>query len=313
MRIADAYRGPSPVFSFEFFPPRSQDAVDRLHETVLALAPLRPDFVSVTYGAGGSTRERTIELVADIKKRHGIEAMAHLTCVGHTADELAGILDRLAEAGVENVIALRGDPPKGQTRFVPTEGGFAHGNEIAAFVRSRWPFCVAGATYPEGHVDLRDPDNDIRYARLKQESGVEVLITQLFFDPNVYLHFVDRARRNGVTIPIVPGVMPITSAAQLAPDGMFARCGATVPEILRRRVAQAATEEAVQSVGISWALGQCRVLLESGAPGVHFYTLNRSRAAYAVYQGLRSGLPASVGARSQRLGRSERPGESVLP
>ncbi len=299
MRIAEAYKRGSPVFSFEFFPPRSEAAVQRLHDTITALKPLEPDFVSVTYGAGGSTRDLTVRLVTEIKQQHGIETMAHLTCVGHTADELARILDRLQAGGIENVIALRGDPPRGQTTFVPTEGGFAHGSDIAAFVRSAWPFCVAGATYPEGHLDLRDVDNDIRFAKLKQDVGVEVLITQLFFDPAVYIRFVDRARRNGVTIPIVPGVMPITAASQLSADGMFARAGATVPDSLRRRIESAASEEAVQSIGIAAALGLCRVLLESGAPGIHFYTLNRSRSAYAVYQGLRAGLPATVGARSR--------------
>ena len=299
MRIAEAYQRGRPVFSFEFFPPRTEAAVRRLHDTIIALKPLDPDFVSVTYGAGGSTRELTTRLVTEIKQQHAIETMAHLTCVGHTADELAAILDRLAAAGIENVIALRGDPPRGETTFVPTEGGFAHGSDLARFVRSRWPFCVAGATYPEGHVDLPDPANDIRYAKLKQDLGVEVLITQLFFDPSVYIRFVDRARRNGVTIPIVPGVMPITSASQLAADGMFARCGATIPDYVRRRIEAAASEEAVQSIGIAAALGLCRVLLESGAPGIHFYTLNRSRSAYAVCQGLRAGLPQTVGARSR--------------
>src|SRR3989442_1462692 len=159
MRIADMYRSGRPVFSFEFFPPRNEEGMHRLHDTILALKTLEPDFVSVTYGAGGSTRELTIELVTEIKRDHGIEAMAHLTCVGHTADELAAILDRLAEAGIENVIALRGDPPRGQRTFTATEGGFAHGSELATFIRSRWPFCVLGATYPEGHIDLQDPEN----------------------------------------------------------------------------------------------------------------------------------------------------------
>jgi methylenetetrahydrofolate reductase (NADPH) len=304
MRIAEAYQRGSPVFSFEFFPPANEEGMLQLHDTIAALSSARPDFVSVTYPAVSrpkdlERRKLTIALVSEIKRDHGIEAMAHLTCSGHTAAELAAILDHLEEAGIENVIALRGDPSRKQKTFTPTEGGFAHGSEFAAFVRSRWPFCVAGATYPEPHVESVEPDQDLHYAKVKQEAGVEVLITQLFFDPAVYIRFVDRARRNGVTIPIVPGVMPITSASQLSADGMFARCGATVPDALRRRIAAAASEEAVQSIGIAAALGLCRVLLESGAPGVHFYTLNRSRSAYAVYQGLRAGLPATVGARSR--------------
>lgn len=296
MRIADAYGSGKPVFSFEFFPPRNEEGMKRLHDTIAALRPLRPDFVSVTYGAGGSTRRLTVELVTQIKQELGIEAMAHLTCVGHTSDELADVLDRLAAGGVENVIALRGDPPKRQERFTTTEGGFAHGTELARFIRSRWSFCVAGATYPEGHVESADPADDVRYAKAKQDAGVDVLITQLFFDSGDFFRFVRRARAAGVTIPIVPGVMPITTVSQLSPTGMFARAGARVPDALRHRIEAARDDEAAQAAGIAWALGQCRELLEGGAPGIHFYTLNRSRSAYAVYQGLRAAVPA-VGAR----------------
>ncbi len=296
MRIADAYKNGKPVFSFEFFPPANDEALKRLHDTIAALRPLRPDFVSVTYGAGGSTRDRTIELVTQIKRDTGIEAMAHLTCVGHTADELGEILDRLAAAGVENVIALRGDPPKGQKTFTRAEGGFGHGSELAEFVRSRWDFCVAGAAYPEPHIESAEAGQDIRYAKLKQDVGVEVLITQLFFEPDDYFRFVRRARAAGVTVPIVPGVMPITSANQLRPTGMFARCGAKVPERLRQRIESARDEDSVQAIGIASALAECRELLEGGAPGIHFYTLNRSKAAYAVYRGLTAAVPA-VGAR----------------
>lgn len=291
MRIADLYRSGKPVFSFEFFPPRNEEGLRRLEETIAALRVLRPDFVSVTYGAGGSTRELTLGLVERIKGQTGIEAMAHLTCVSHTADDLAAILDRLAASGIENVIALRGDPPRGATTFTPAAGGFGHGSELAAFARSRWNFCLAGAVYPEGHVESRDPLDDVGYARLKQDVGVEVLITQLFFDPETYFRFVRRARAAGVTVPIVPGVMPITAASQLAPTGMFARCGATVPEALRRRIEGARDDDAAAAIGIAHALGQCRDLLEGGAPGVHFYTLNRSRSAYAVYRGLTASVP----------------------
>jgi methylenetetrahydrofolate reductase (NADPH) len=292
MRIADAYKSAKPVFSFEFFPPKNEEGMRRLHDTIAALQPLRPDFVSVTYGAGGSTRELTIELVTEIKQEHRLEAMAHLTCVGHTADELAEILDRLNAAGIENVIALRGDPPRGEKTFTQPEGGFGHGTELAAFVRSRWPFCVAGAAYPEGHPESADPLDDVGYAKVKQDLGVEVLITNLFFEPDDYFRFVRRARAAGVTVPIVPGVMPITSASQLRPTGMFARSGAHVPDRLRQRVEAARDEDAVTAIGTAWAMAQCRDLLEGGAPGIHFYTLNRSRSAYAVYQALKAGVPA---------------------
>lgn len=303
MRIADAYRGGKPVFSFEFFPPMNEEGWLRLRGTISTLRRLRPDFVSVTYpaekrGVKVSRRERTIELVTWIKRSVGIEAMAHLTCGGHTADELAAILDRLERNGIENVIALRGDPPKGEPAFTTTAGGFSHGSEFAAFIRSRWPFCIAGACYAERHPDSTRPDEDIEYAKLKQDVGVEVLISNLFFGPADYFRFVERARAAGVTIPIVPGVMPVTSAAQLLPTGMFARSGATIPDGLRVRLdAAAGDERALTAVGIEWAQVQCRTLLEGGAPGIHFYTLNRSHSAYAVYESLRAALPTSVGAR----------------
>ncbi len=257
MRIADAYKNGKPVFSFEFFPPTNEEGMHRLHDTIAALRPLRPDFVSVTYPAivkpaDAARRELTIQLVSQIKRDTGIEAMAHLS--------------------------------------------FAHGSEFAAFARSRWPFCVAGATYPEPHLESVEPDQDVRYAKLKQDVGVEVLITQLFFENEHYFRFVRRARAAGVTVPIVPGVMPLTSVNQLRPTGMFARCGAHVPERLRQRIENARDEDSVQAIGIAWALAECRELLEGGAPGIHFYTLNRSRAAYAVYRGLTASVPA-VGAR----------------
>jgi len=298
MRIADAYRRERPVFSFEFFPPQSPEAVLRLRSTLTTLARLRPDFVSVTYGAGGSTRDLTVDTVTRIKRDTGIEPMAHLTCVGHTADEIAAILDRLAAAGIENVIALRGDPPKGEKTFTVTEGGFAHGSELAAFIKARWGFCLAGACYPEKHPESGSLDDDVRFAKVKQDVGVEVLISNLFFDPADYFGFVQRARAAGVTIPIVPGVMPVTNAGQLRPTGMFARTGAKIPDRLRRRLdAAAGDERALTAVGIEWAMTQCRALLEGGAPGIHFYTLNRSRSAVQVYESLRAVLPATVGAR----------------
>ncbi len=301
MRIADAYKNGKPVFSFELMPPRNEQEFDVLHKTIAALRPLRPDFVSVTYPSlsrpgDAERRELTVQLVTDIKRDIGIEAMAHLTCSDNTAEQLAAILERLEAAGIENVIALRGDAPRGKKAFTATEGGFAHGTEFARFIRSRWGFCVAGAAYPEGHPESADPQQDVRYAKEKQDAGVDVLITNLHFEPDDYFRFVRRARQAGVTVPIVPGVMPVTGASQLKPTAMFARSGARVPERLRQRIEVARDDEAVQAIGIAWALAQCRELLEGGAPGIHFYTLNRSRAAYAVYRGLTAAVPA-VGAR----------------
>lgn len=298
MRISDAYRDGRPTFSFEFFPPKNEEGRRNLRETVRRLKELRPDFVSVTYGAGGSTRELTIELVTEIKNELGVEAMAHLTCVGHTARELADILDRLAAAGIENVIALRGDPPRGQKDFVRPAGGFGYGSELASFIHSRWDFSLAGACYPEGHIESADPEQDVRYAKLKQDAGVDVLISQLFFEPQDHFQFVRKARAAGVTVPIVPGILPVTSAAQLSATGFVQRCGARIPEALREQIEAVADDDAkVIQAGIDWTTAQCRILLEGGAPGIHFYTLNRSHSTWVVFENLKAALPATVGAR----------------
>ena len=292
MRISDAFQRGDPIFSFEFFPPRTDEAAEQLRATVQELKPLRPDYVSVTYGAGGSTRERTIELVTEIKSEVGIEAMAHLTCVGHTAEELAEVLDRLRDAGIENVLALRGDPPRGQKEFVAPAGGFAHSSELAAFIRGRWDFCLGGASYPEGHLESTDRDEDLLHTKEKVDAGISFLNTQLFFDPADYFEHVRRARALGITAPIVPGLLPITSAKQLSPTGFIARCGASVPPALRALVEQASDDEdAVTAIGIEWTTVQCVALLRGGAPGIHFYTLNRSHSAQQIFVRLQAEFP----------------------
>lgn len=287
MRIIDAFRpGGPPVVSFEFFPPRTPEAEQRLYETVAHLAPLRPTFVSVTYGAGGTTRKLTIDIVERIKREIGIEAMAHLTCVGHTAAELAEILSALTASGIENVLALRGDPPKGQTEFRPVPGGFAHGAELAAFIHSRWDVCVVGAAYPEKHAEAPDPETDLRHLKAKVASGAQVLITQLFFDPADYFAFVARARAAGIGVPIVPGIMPITNVGQI--ERFTTMCGARIPASLRDLLGPVRDDElAVTSLGIAWAADMCRTLLAGGAPGLHFYTLNRSHSTREILQLLR--------------------------
>lgn len=293
MRIIDAFGRDEPVFSFEFSPPRTDEAAEQLRATVRELAALRPDYVSVTYGAGGSTRERTIETVTEIKRDTGIEAMAHLTCVGHTAEELAVILDRLRDAGMENVLALRGDPPKGEQAFVVTEGGFAHASDLATFIRSRWDFCLGGAAYPEGHLESPGLEEDLRHTKEKVDAGISFLNTQLFFEPEDYFEFVSRARAIGISAPIVPGILPITSARQLSPTGFIARCGATVPPALRALVEGAgADDDAVTAVGIEWTTDQCAALLRGGAPGIHLYVLNRSHSAQRIFERLRTEIPA---------------------
>jgi methylenetetrahydrofolate reductase (NADPH) len=293
MRIIEFFGQRQPVFSFEFFPPKTDEGVRNLFGTVEELADLHPSFVSVTYGAGGSTRALTVDLVARIKQEIGLEAMAHLTCVGHSATELAGILDELRDRGIENVLPLRGDPPRGETEFVRPEDGFGYAQELVRFVRPRYDFCLAGACYPEGHPEAPDRDEDLQHLQEKAESGVDFLITQLFFDPADYFAFVERARKRGVRQPIVPGIMPVTNVAQI--ERFTTVCGASIPEDLRVKLeAVREDEEAVIEAGIDWATWQCRTLLEGGAPGIHFYTLNRSRATRKVFENLQ-GTTATVG------------------
>ena len=285
MRICDCFRSGEPVFSFEFFPPKSPDDFEKLFKTVNRLARLRPSFVSVTYGAGGSTRLLTVDLVTRIKNEIGLEAMAHLTCVGHTAAEIADILDRLKEAGIDNVLALRGDPPKGQQEFVRTLGGFGYAEELVKFIRTDYPFCLGAAAYPEGHVETSDKDADLRHLKAKVDAGADFLITQLFFESRLYFDFVNRARAIGIDVPILPGIMPVTNVSSL--EKFTTLCGASIPAKLRERLERVRDdEEAVHDIGVEWATEQCHALLQGGAPGIHFYTLNRSRSTTRVFQNL---------------------------
>jgi methylenetetrahydrofolate reductase (NADPH) len=278
--------GKSPIFSFEFFPPKDEEGMTRLFQTIAELKPYAPAYVSVTYGAGGSTRRLTVELVRRIKGEVGIEAMAHLTCVGAAASELGEVLDELVQGGIENVIALRGDPPRGEKTFVRHEGGFGYGAELVRFIRARYDLCVAAACYPETHVDAKDSEADLSHLKAKVDAGVDFLITQLFFDNADYYRFVDRARRAGIAVPIVAGIMPITNLSQI--KRFTAMCGARIPEDLLGRL-EAAVDNAdlVRSIGVEHATQQCRDLIHRGAPGVHFYTLNRSPATRDILDRLR--------------------------
>jgi methylenetetrahydrofolate reductase (NADPH) len=287
MLIRDLFGRGQPVFSFEFFPPKTEQGERALLATVARLRKLDPSFVSVTYGAGGSTREKTIEIVSQIKHEFDIEAMAHLTCVGHDRDEIARILDRIQACGIENVLPLRGDPPAGQSTFVRPRNGFGYASELVRFIRDRgYPFCLAGAAYPEGHVECRDLELDLAHLVEKVRAGVDVLITQLFFDNADYFAFVRRARNAGIELPIVPGIMPITNVAQI--ERITRMCGSRIPDELRQDMrAVADDEDAVNRIGIEHSTRQCRELLAQGAPGIHFYTLNKSPATAAILAELR--------------------------
>jgi methylenetetrahydrofolate reductase (NADH) len=282
-----------PIFSFEFFPPKTADGERALFETVEALRPLGPAYVSVTYGAGGSTRAMTVELVKRLKRESEVEAMAHVTCVGASRDEIAAVLDEVAEAGVQNVLALRGDPPRGQPGFTPHPEGFRYASELVAFIRSqpqRWKFCIGGAAYPEGHPETRDLSQDVRNLKAKVDAGADFLVTQLFFDNAHYFRFVERARAAGITVPVLPGIMPFTNVEQV--ERFTAMCGATIPPLLRAAMEVRRTDaDAAHVLGVAYATLQCADLLRRGVPGVHFYTLNRSPATRAIVAALRASEP----------------------
>ena len=291
MRLDSVLEGRrQPVFSFEFFPPKTDDGVRQLFEAISHLRELEPTFVSVTYGAGGSVRTRTVDLVTRIRRELDIEPVAHLTCVDATVDDLQGILDGLRDAGIDNVLALRGDPPEGVDRFVPTAGGLAHGSELMELITARYGFCVGGACYPEKHPGSADADEDVRSAKRKEDAGASYLITNLFFDNRMYFEFVPRARAAGVTVPIIPGIMPVTNVGQIR--RFTSKIGATIPEALLDALRSREDDpEAVLQLGVAWATLQCAELLAGGAPGVHFYTMNRSPATRAILSALRAARP----------------------
>ncbi|MBX5440356.1 MAG: methylenetetrahydrofolate reductase [NAD(P)H] [Solirubrobacteraceae bacterium] len=286
MRIDDLFGGEEPVFSFEFFPPKTPEGEANLFRAVEELRSLDPAYVSVTYGAGGSTRDTSLEIVRRIREEHGLEAMAHFTCVGATVDELRAQLDRFRDAGVENVLALRGDPPAGQRDWTPTEGGFAHARELVELIAAEYPFAIAAACFPETHLDATSPEDDLRHLRDKVDAGASFLITQLFFDNARYADFVARARDIGIDVPIVPGIMPITDLNQI--KRITELCGATLPDVLVAQLeARAGDPKAVEDLGVAYATLQCAELLAMGAPGIHFYTLNRSPATRAILSALK--------------------------
>jgi methylenetetrahydrofolate reductase (NADPH) len=279
-----------PLFSFEFFPPKSPAGEENLARALADLEPMSPAFVSVTYGAGGSTREKTVEIVSRLKRDHGLEAMAHLTCVNATCDDLRETLDRMQSAGVANVLALRGDPPRGETRWAKTLGGYEYAAELIAMLREEYAFAVGAAAFPETHIHATSPDDDLRYLKAKVDAGARFLITQMFFDNRHYFSFVERAREIGIDVPIIPGVMPILSL-----DGikrMTELSAAELPAGLREELElRRGNDEAVAELGVSYATLQCAELLEHGAPGIHFITLNRSPATRAILSALRLARP----------------------
>jgi methylenetetrahydrofolate reductase (NADPH) len=281
-----------PSFSFEFFPPKTDEGERNLGRALAELSRLHPTFVSVTYGAGGSPvqKRKTVDIVAHIKQGYGMEAMAHFTCVGATVQELRSTLDLMRDAGIQNVLALRGDPPPGEDEWVATEGGLRYSRELIELIRDEYEFCIGAACFPEVHIHAESPDADLRYTKEKVDAGARFLITQLFFENRVYYDFVVRAREAGIDVPIIPGIMPITDYAQIR--RFTSMCGATIPEpLLHELEVRADQSEAVAEFGTAYATLQCAELLSNGAPGIHFYTLNRSPATRAILSALRVMAP----------------------
>jgi len=277
MRISEVLRSGRSCFSFEFFPPKTDDGALTLFNTIEALRPLDPAFVSLTYGAGGSTRTRTVDLAKRIQSEIGLTVLSHITCAGSSRDELRAIFRELRDAGVENVLALRGDVPK---EGAPT-GELRYATDLVGLLRDEFAFSIGGACYPEMHPEAPDETTDLTHLFEKVARGAEFLVSQLFFDNDRYFAFVERARAAGITVPIVPGIMPITDYHQI--ERFTAMCGATIPAKLRAALEDRVGEpEAVAELGVAYATLQCVDLLERGAPGIHFYTLNKSSATRAV-------------------------------
>ncbi|HEY4246389.1 MAG TPA: methylenetetrahydrofolate reductase [NAD(P)H] [Lacunisphaera sp.] len=274
------------VRSLEFFPPKDDAGVEALRQTATALKRISPDFVSVTYGAGGSTRERTAQVSRLLRNEIGFTVMPHLTCVGHSREELNDVADQLHAGGYRNIMTLRGDPPKGQSEFIPYKDGLRYGSDLVALLKARHAdFCLGVGGYPEKHPESPSAAQDLDALKTKVDAGAAFVTTQLFFDNDVYYRFVDRCRARGITVPIVPGIMPVLSLKQIR--RFTEMCGATLPEKLVKRLEAAGeTTEIVETIGIEWALTQIRDLLAHDAPGYHLYIMNRAKSALTLAAGL---------------------------
>jgi len=291
MRISELLARGTPTVSFEFFPPKTDVGRASLLRVIERLSQIGPDFVSVTYGAGGSARTLSLDSCSEVKSVVDGEVMAHLTGLCHTADDIAAITDHLWESGIVNIMALRGDRPKDLDPEAVLHG-FPHAQEMMAYIKTRHDFCLGGACYPEGHKETPDISTGVEHLREKIDSGCEFLVTQMFFDNDAYLRFMDLVRAAGIDVPVIPGIMPISGFAQL--DKFENQFGVRLPTELRNRVlANEGDQEAIEQVGIDWSAEQCRTLLAGGAPGIHFYTLNKSASTVKVC--LAMGLAGAVG------------------
>ncbi|MEI7750956.1 MAG: methylenetetrahydrofolate reductase [NAD(P)H] [Candidatus Omnitrophota bacterium] len=289
MKISEYYKKQKHTISFEFFPPKTAEGETKLFQTVADLKKLAPSFVSVTYGAMGNTQANTLRLVEEIKHTIGLEVAAHLTCVAHSRGEIERILTTLHDKGIENIVALRGDPPQGETQFEAPPDGFHYAAELVRFIRQHprlgQAFDLSVAGYPEGHPECKDKAKDLEHLKRKVDEGADAVVTQLFFENRHYFDFVKRVRKLGITVPIVPGIMPVTHGPQIE---KFSRmCGAEIPKEIHDAIARFGEDQAsIMKFGIEYATRQCEELLRGGAPGLHFYTLNQSLGTRQIFENL---------------------------
>ncbi|MCK5370614.1 MAG: methylenetetrahydrofolate reductase [NAD(P)H] [Cyclobacteriaceae bacterium] len=286
MKIKDLLNSGEKTYSFEFFPPKNYSSILELGINVGQLMKLSPSFISVTYGAGGSTQDASFHLIDYINNKIGLVTMAHYTCVNATKEKVTQDLDLFYEKNIENLILLRGDPPKGETTFSNVDGDFHHANDLIEFVAKQDRFCIAAAGYPEAHPESISIEKDIEYLKYKVDKGVDFVVTQLFFENAYYFDFVNRARKAGVTIPIIPGIMPITNFKQIKKFTLM--CGAKIPEELVQQLEPYQDDrKKTYKIGVDFAIKQCRELIEKEAPGLHFYTLNKSRATVDIFASIK--------------------------
>jgi methylenetetrahydrofolate reductase (NADPH) len=285
MKITDLFLSQEKTFSFEFYPPKDEISAVDFGINIGRLMKLSPSFVTVTYGAGGSTQERTFALVDYLQNRIGLTTIAHYTCVNATHEKVTADLNILAGMGIQNLMLLRGDPPKDQNRFIPVKGGFSHASELMAFVDERYDFCKAGAAYVEKHPEALSIEEDILNLRTKVNAGTDFLVTQLFFRNKSYFKFLELARKAGINCRIIPGIIPLTSYNQI--ERFTKMSAAKIPADLLHQIEKNKDHpEKMYEIGIEYSIKQCRELLEKGAPGLHFYTLNKSRAAVEIFESL---------------------------
>lgn len=286
MKIKEILKEKKTIFSCEFYPPKTLEGIQDLYSVIQDLKSLEPGYISVTYGAGGSTREKTVEMVSKIKQEIGIEAMAHLTCVGHSKTEIKEVLNQIKEKGIENIIALRGDPPKGEKNFMPHPDGFKNARELTGFIHQSYDFCIAVAGYPEGHVEAASKAEDWDYLEKKVNVGADFIVTQLFFNNPDFFNFEKEMRKRGVLVPIIPGIMPITNFHQIVRFTQM--CGAKIPEVLLKDLESVQNDGGVvEEKGVEFATKQCEELIAHGVKGIHFYTLNKSKATKKIIENLK--------------------------